>query len=55
MTNSSLRKVLSNWQARRDLNPDKQYQKLLCYHYTTGLQRTQQIDLSRWRQGMNIR
>lgn len=25
------------WQADRDLNPDKQYQKLLCYHYTIGL------------------
>ncbi len=27
----------SKWQADRDLNPDKQYQKLLCYHYTIGL------------------
>ncbi len=21
----------------RDLNPDKEYQKLLCYHYTIGV------------------
>ena len=25
------------WQAHRDLNPDKRYQKPLCYHYTMSL------------------
>lgn|GEM_PF-5350397 len=40
------------WQARRDLNPDKQYQKLLCYHYTTGLRKNKLSSLSRWRQGV---
>ena len=29
------------WQPGRDLNPDKLNQNQLCYHYTTGLRKTE--------------
>ncbi len=28
---------LQKWQARRDSNPNKESQNLLCYRYTTSL------------------
>ena len=33
------------WQAHRDLNPDKRYQKPLCYHYTMSLMKSGTVEM----------